>query len=49
VGYFPILVVFGVLLTGMVIIRPQGLITTRAPTGGAPKRFGGQRRAATPV
>jgi branched-chain amino acid transport system permease protein len=41
-------IIYGVLLTVMVIIRPQGLIT-RVPTGAVPKRFGGRRRASTPV
>ena len=41
-------IIYGVLLTVMVIIRPQGLIT-RVPTGGALKAFGWRRRAATPV
>src|SRR6266852_2266826 len=41
-------IIYGVLLTVMVIIRPQGLIT-RVPTGAVPKGFGGRKRASTPV
>jgi branched-chain amino acid transport system permease protein len=41
-------IIYGVLLTVMVIIRPQGLIT-RVPTGAVPKGFGGRRRASTLV
>jgi branched-chain amino acid transport system permease protein len=36
-------IIYGVLLTVMVILRPQGLIT-RIPTGRAPRRFGFLRR-----
>src|SRR5438093_1023208 len=41
-------IIYGILLTVMVIIRPQGLIT-RVPTGAAPRWFGGRRRAPTSV
>ncbi len=35
-------IIYGALLTVMVIIRPQGLIT-RVPTGAAPRWFGGRQ------
>jgi len=41
-------IIYGILLTVMVIIRPQGLIT-RVPTGAAPRWFGGRRHAPTSV
>jgi branched-chain amino acid transport system permease protein len=39
-------IIYGILLTVMVIVRPQGLIT-RVPTGVSPKWFSGTRRAPT--
>jgi branched-chain amino acid transport system permease protein len=39
-------IIYGILLTVMVIVRPQGLIT-RVPTGATARRSGARRRVET--